>query len=212
MSVAAILTRARELGITLEATPEGAIRARPKTPPDLGAEIRAHKAELLTLLVRPEGGDPPATNAAVDGRLQCTVDEVTSIFPGARLMGVREIAEKSEAADEAPIARPAAKKQQIDIQVREELGRWWPQLRVMGWSEERIWSAEFWPHMPEHPRGLAGVLQPGDRILFADADVVHIVTRNGSTLKFRKQGRPNDRQALFRAIEPAAGHGCVDVV
>jgi hypothetical protein len=61
MEAAAILIRARELGIILEADGE-AIVARPRgaTPPDLAAAIRVHKVALLAALTV----SPPAADAS----------------------------------------------------------------------------------------------------------------------------------------------------
>jgi hypothetical protein len=50
----------------------------------------------------------------------------------------------------------------LDPAVEAELTRIWPLAEVLGWSHERIWNAHFWPNTPEHPRGLAAVLHPGD--------------------------------------------------
>jgi hypothetical protein len=63
MEAAAILIRARELGIMLEADGE-AIVARPKgaTPPDLATAIRAHKIALLAALTV----SPPAADASTE--------------------------------------------------------------------------------------------------------------------------------------------------
>ena len=49
-----------------------------------------------------------------------------------------------------------------DIPLEAELTRIWSIAEALGWSHERIWNAHFWPNTPEHPRGLALVLQPGD--------------------------------------------------
>ncbi len=43
----------------------------------------------------------------------------------------------------------------IPEQLRDELLRWEPQLKAMGWSEERIWRRSFWPHSAEHPMTVA---------------------------------------------------------
>jgi hypothetical protein len=67
----------------------------------------------------------------------------------------------------------------IHVDVREEIERWEPQLRAMGWSEERIWRP-FWPHSAEHPRGLASILGPGDRIRFCDPDFIWLIKRDGT--------------------------------
>jgi hypothetical protein len=179
MDANAILARALELGITLEVAADGtSIRALPRgaTPPDLGAEIRAHKPELLTILTLPT--------------------QVKSVFPEARLIAVRDTSTavatavavkeaRDEPADDGKKEDPRAA---IDPAVCYELDNWERQLVAMDWPTERIWNHDFWPHRKKSPRGLASVLQRGDRIQFADNNFVHILKRDGSRQRFPKDG------------------------
>jgi hypothetical protein len=128
--------------------------------PDLVERVRAHKVELIDLFApnaRDAGDDPPQVE------LQPRVEEAPEPIVDWR---------------DDP---------QIPVQVHEEILRWEPQLRIMGWIQERIWRRTFWPHTAEHPRGLASVLEPGDQIRFVDCDWVHIHKRDGSYQRFGKE-------------------------
>jgi hypothetical protein len=76
----------------------------------------------------------------------------------------------------------------IHVDLREELERWEPQLRALGWSVDRIWRRSFWPHSTDHPRGLASILDVGDRILFADEAHVWLMRRDGTQQKLPRDG------------------------
>jgi hypothetical protein len=76
----------------------------------------------------------------------------------------------------------------IPLSLRDELLRWESELRVLGWSDERIWRRKYWPHSREHPRGLSSILHPSDRIVFADHDYVSVQDRNGSTVRIPREG------------------------
>jgi hypothetical protein len=127
---------------------------------DLVERVRDHKVELIDLFA-PNACDVGDNQPQAE--LQPRVEEASAPFVSRR---------------DDP---------QIPVQVHEEILRWEPQLRIMGWSQERIWRQTFWPHTAEHPRGLASVLEPGDQIRFVDRDWVHIHKRDGLYQRFRKE-------------------------
>jgi hypothetical protein len=53
----------------------------------------------------------------------------------------------------------------------------------LGWTVERLWNRDFWPHAKAHPRGLASVLGPGDRIVEVNAEFIRLVCQR-SALRF----------------------------
>jgi hypothetical protein len=134
----------------------------------------------------------PALLAALAARDATT--QVKTVFPKAQLVGVREVngaaAVAVEPANEPEPAEAADPRNdpRIDPTIRCEIERWEPQLIALGWALERIWNSEFWPHTAEQPRGLASVLQRGDRIRFADNHHAHIIKCDGSQQRFPKDG------------------------
>jgi hypothetical protein len=79
---------------------------------------------------------------------------------------------------------------------RTPAGGWTPDLRIqpevvaeirliearalaLGWHPERLWNRSFWPHTPEHPRGLSSVLDSGDRVIRITSDYIVIEKQDG---------------------------------
>ena len=62
--------------------------------------------------------------------------------------------------DRYPIADP-----RIPPEVAAEIRRIEADAYCFGWTRERLWNREFWPHTRTHPRGLASVLNPGDLVI-----------------------------------------------
>lgn len=54
-----------------------------------------------------------------------------------------------------------------------------------GWTYERLWNPNFWPHSAEHPRGLASVLSPGDA-LEVTREFIVIHKRDGQDQRFMR--------------------------
>jgi hypothetical protein len=125
-----------------------------RVTPDLVERVRAHKRELMDLLAPDAGGDATGVDRRDEQR-----DGLPLAEPQPR---VEEVAAPIVGWRDDP---------QLNEQVRFEIERWWPQMRLMNWSEERIWRRTFWPHIAEHPRGLASVLEPGDQIRFVDCAI-----------------------------------------
>jgi hypothetical protein len=129
--------------------------------PDLVERVRAHKAELIDLF-------------AAGARDADVAEQLRDNLPLAEPPSVSSMAWRDDP--------------QIPVQVHEEILRSDPQLRIMGWSQERIWRRTFWPHIADHPRGLASVLEPGDQIRFVDRDWVHTHKHDGSYQRFPREG------------------------
>lgn len=53
----------------------------------------------------------------------------------------------------------------------------------LGWSRERLWNGDFWPHSRARPRGLASVLNSGDQIIEVNAEFMRLVCGR-NTLRF----------------------------
>jgi hypothetical protein len=54
----------------------------------------------------------------------------------------------------------------------------WEALRL-GWTRDRLWNSRFWPHSFDHPRGLASILEAGDRIVEVTSDYIAIRRGDG---------------------------------
>src|SRR6266849_5865671 len=59
-----------------------------------------------------------------------------------------------------------------------------PRALALGWSPGRLWNFAFWPHRHDEPRGLASVINEGDRIVEVFAD--HIVIEKNDIRKVRQ--------------------------
>jgi hypothetical protein len=100
--------------------------------------------------------DRPALNEF--GRCDICWDTAAIINQYGRFCGLKCFSIwKGESADEV-----LADAVTLNPVIEAELARIWPLAEALGWSHERLWNAHFWPNTPEHPRGLAAVLHPGD--------------------------------------------------
>ena len=60
--------------------------------------------------------------------------------------------------------------------VAAEITRVEEEARTLGWTYERLWNLVFWPHSAAHPRGLASVRDPVDRIVEGGREFILIIT------------------------------------
>ncbi len=79
--------------------------------------------------------------------------------------------------------RPAA---QIDPAIVSKIKRVEAEALRLGWNPARLWNFSFWPHTAKNPRGLASVMDPGDRVVEVTADCITIEksTLRRSRLRF----------------------------
>jgi hypothetical protein len=68
----------------------------------------------------------------------------------------------------------------IDPAIRAEIERIEAEALGLGWADWRLWCAEFRPG----PRGLAAVMDSGDKIDAVTAEFIVIVKPNGNRLRF----------------------------
>ncbi len=79
-----------------------------------------------------------------------------------------------------PIPEP-----RIPPEVADEIRRVEIEAYRLGWSRERLWNREFWPHTRAHPRGLPSVLSPGDRIIEVNEQLILFVRHHHKLRFFR---------------------------
>jgi hypothetical protein len=104
-----------------------------------------------------------------------------------RISETPETAEQAERAnDEHRSIGWRQKPESNGSSVQSELERIWPDAEHLGWSYERIWNPDFWPHSPERPRGLASILQPGDVVADVAEDSITIITHRQQAQRFIK--------------------------
>ena len=158
-------------------------------PPKIGVQPASKLTDADRQVLR---ANKPALLAALIARN--TTTQVKAVFPEAKLVGVQQVngaatvaVEPSNEPEPAEAADPR-NDPRIDPSIHYELHNWERQLVALGWSLERIWNGDFWPQAADHPRGLASVLQRGDRIQFADNNFAHILKRDGSRQRFPKDG------------------------
>jgi hypothetical protein len=74
----------------------------------------------------------------------------------------------------------------IPGEVWQEIARIESEALRLGWRRERLWNASFWPNSTAQPRGLASVLDPGDRIAEVTSEFALIEKSNsrGDRLRF----------------------------
>jgi hypothetical protein len=75
----------------------------------------------------------------------------------------------------------------LDAGIRDQLKVWGPRLIEIGWPPGRIWNGDFRPHSDGKPRGLASILQPGDRLVSADDQWIYFIKRDGTSAKFSRE-------------------------
>jgi hypothetical protein len=78
---------------------------------------------------------------------------------------------------------PVLHRDSIVPEVKQELERIWPEAERLGWPQQRIWGASFWPAAG---RGLAAVLEPEDRVVEVTNDFITIVKRDGTRSHFMR--------------------------
>jgi TubC N-terminal docking domain len=162
MSIESLLAGLVERGIRL--IPDGdrlVVEPASKLSDDDRRAIRAHKAALLTLLSQPK----------IDN------DSVGPAWVASSARG-RDVFD-----DEPGHERPGVHRDSIALEVRQELERIWPEAERLGWPQQRIWGASFWPAAD---RGLAAVLDPKDRVVEVTNDFVTIVKRDGTRAHFMR--------------------------
>jgi hypothetical protein len=76
----------------------------------------------------------------------------------------------------------------VDLSIGAEIARMENEALALGWPYERLWNPDFWPHAANHPRGLAGVMSPGDKLAEVTTDFITI----------EKDDRRGTRQRFFR--------------
>jgi hypothetical protein len=133
--------RARGISLSLDG---GSIVVRPRqklTDSDRQL-IREHKAELLTLV-----------NAQIAERFVMLDRE--------RFERDRSIGRGYDVARAQPAEPEPPRRDEMDPDVRAEISRIESEALGLGWPAERLWARLFWP---VEERGLASVLEPGDRI------------------------------------------------
>jgi len=83
--------------------------------------------------------------------------------------------------------RPAPEKSKLNGNGRDiaHLRRQPSQQKSLAWRKKRalwagptkrLWNLVFWPHSAAHPRGLASVMEPGDRIVEGGREFILIIT------------------------------------
>jgi hypothetical protein len=148
--------------VDIRVTPEYNLSVPKGLPAELIEKIKTLKPQLVELLSRPkpkpqpEPDPEPLPPAAVNNP---PIKEPDSQLP------------------EAPVSyQPAPEAPAIPEAVTQEIRRWEPQLRAMGWSQGQVW-------------GLASILKVGDQIMFATFDSVSVNFRDGrGTLRVRANG------------------------
>jgi hypothetical protein len=76
----------------------------------------------------------------------------------------------------------------VPPEVIAEITRIESEAHRLGWSHERLWNSDFWPHTPARPRGLASILSPGDRIAAVNRDFLQILQQGKPVRFFRCDG------------------------
>jgi hypothetical protein len=128
----------------------------------------------------------------VDTRKEAEVKAIfPGAFPGAKLVAVREkppaVVEETELVEVEAGDDDLRNDPSLDAGIRDQLQTWEPRLLELGWPARRLWG-QFWPNLPERPRGLASVLQPGDRLVSADDKWIHFIRRNGTSGRLSEEG------------------------
>jgi|GEM_PF-4867504 len=80
----------------------------------------------------------------------------------------------------APLTRPEP---ELEPAVAAELARVWPEAERLGWPHSLIFGNRFWP---VEARGLACLLDTGDRLGAVTRDFIAIVKKDGAVQRYRK--------------------------
>jgi hypothetical protein len=78
--------------------------------------------------------------------------------------------------------QPSAK---IPAAIATEIARIEVRAISLGWDRGRLWNFAFWPHRGNEPRGLASVMDSGDRVVEVFAD--HLVIEKNDTGEARQR-------------------------
>jgi hypothetical protein len=78
--------------------------------------------------------------------------------------------------------------QRIPREIATEIRRIEADAYRLGWTRERLWNRDFWPHTRSNPRGLASVLSPGDRIVEVTEQFINLKSQRNSLRFFRWDG------------------------
>ncbi|MGO9056098.1 MAG: hypothetical protein ACLQU2_01720 [Candidatus Binataceae bacterium] len=71
-------------------------------------------------------------------------------------------------------------------EVQAEIQRIEPAAAALGWRSGRLWSRSYWPNTSRHPRGLASLLDLGDRLVEVAANYIVIEKADGNKQRFWK--------------------------
>lgn len=164
MNAVAIVKELKARGVRFETQGERLILDAPKGA--LTAEeverLRAHKVELLAVVTPASIRAEAETHTLTDHKNdEIRLDEAKGWTPDAHI--------------------PAA--------VATEIRRIEAEALALGWRAERLWRRTFWPHTHLDPRGLASVIDAGDRLIDVTADSITI----------EKSDNRRTRQRFWRA-------------
>jgi hypothetical protein len=141
------------------------------------AAVVEHKPEILALLKIDSAAQPAAQP---DAERQ-THTLATGQGNNGQALSKAEVDRRKQVLS---IAKPdeghADSRTTLDPAIRAEIERIEAEARRLGWPEWRLWCAEFWPG----PRGLAAVMDSGDKIDGLTAEFIAIVKPNGNRLRF----------------------------
>src|SRR5208337_3572683 len=160
MSAVDVLAELRARGVKITARPGGklGLRGPARVVAELRDEVRAHKAELVAFL-----HESSRTGAAErdDGQAERSVSQ----------------------SHPAPARKSATA--QIHPDIAAELERIEAEALRLGWTRDRLRNVGFWRPWP---RGLASVLETGDRITEINSDYITVRKGDGhgATQRFWK--------------------------
>jgi TubC N-terminal docking domain len=74
---------------------------------------------------------------------------------------------------------------EIPTAIASQIKRIESQAFALGWRSERLWNFQFWPDRGGQPRGLASVMDPGDRVVEITREFVLIEKSNSRRDRLR---------------------------
>jgi hypothetical protein len=152
MSTNEVLSILNREGIRTEVLPDGNLRLTPrsKLTPEIRALVRGCKTDIVAALTKPDPElMPPAENS---DQVDVAGGDDVQHYPDNNL---RDVPEESGSIDPGIAAQ---------IQMNEAFA-----LRA-GWTHDLLWNSQFWAK----PRGLAAVMDRGDRIAVIDPSYIEI--------------------------------------
>ena len=161
-----VISEMRRLGATL-AVRDGKLIAKPFSvlPAELVERARLVRSEILAVLSR--SSKPKGADISTLGVKQKSGHEKASGLDYAP-NGEREHLARYEESERS----------RIDSAIAAELTRIEREALRLGWLPERLWNSGFWDPWP---RGLAAVMEAGDRIVEVNGDFIAIERRNSVT-------------------------------